>query len=121
MSGCKTELASITWLTQSRLTVVLNGLVRITAPAPVRDATRGLTCPADRLSAGRTQPETRMAYAMPGTVRSSLLIAADLHSSSTIAGHFTEFPSDEATVLVQVPFVDNRAPQHTVLYEGPCI
>jgi len=58
---------------------------------------------------------------MPGTTQSSVLIAADLRSASTIAGHFTEFPSDEPTVLVQMPFVGDQAPAHTVLYEGPCI
>jgi hypothetical protein len=57
---------------------------------------------------------------MPGTVQSSVLIAADLKSASIIAGHFTEFPSNEPTILVQVPFANNRAPQHTVLHGGPC-
>jgi hypothetical protein len=57
---------------------------------------------------------------MPGTMRSSLLIAADLRSASTIAGHFTEFPSDEPTVLIQVPFEGNKIPDHTILHSGPC-
>lgn len=57
---------------------------------------------------------------MPGTLRSSLLIAVDLKSASTIAGHFTEFPSDEPTVLIQVPFEGNEVPEHTILYSGSC-
>ena len=62
-----------------------------------------------------------MAYGMPGTVQSSILIAADLKSDSTAAGHFTEFPSNEPTILVQIPFVGNEAPKHTILYDGPCV
>lgn len=57
---------------------------------------------------------------MPGTLQSSVLIAADLKAASVIRGHFTEFPSDEPTVLVQIPFEGNRVPVHRVLYEGPC-
>lgn len=59
-------------------------------------------------------------YFLPGTLSSSLLIAADLKSTSYIAGHWTEFPSNVPTVLVQTPFVNNEVPQHTVLYEGQC-
>lgn len=57
---------------------------------------------------------------MPGTLRSSLLIAADLKSASTIAGHFTEFPGDEPTILIQVPFEGNEIPDHTILHNGSC-
>jgi hypothetical protein len=77
-------------------------------------------CAWDGLEKGRPGPATKVAYIMPGTAQSSVLIAADLKSASTIAGHFTEFPSDDPTILVQVPFVDNKVPTHTVLYDGPC-
>lgn len=58
---------------------------------------------------------------MPGTTKSSVLIAADLKSASTIAGHYTEFPSDEPTVLVQIPFEGDKAPEHVILHEGACV
>jgi len=105
-----------------RLSIILNGLVRITAPAPAgdSDAPSASMCRQDGL-AGQRRPDSHVAYGMPGTIQSSVLIAADLRSASTIAGHFTEFPSDEPTILVQVPFVGDRAPKHTVLYDGPCI
>jgi len=77
-------------------------------------------CVQDEGLVGNGQPETEVAYVMPGTLQSSMLIAGDLKSASTIAGHFTEFPSDEPTVLVQVPFENDRAPAHTVLHSGPC-
>lgn len=67
------------------------------------------------------RPKTHMAYIMPGTTKSSVLIAADPKSVSTIAGHLTEFPSDEPTILVQIPFVGDKAPEHIVLHDGPCI
>ena len=73
------------------------------------------------MAGNASRPEANVAYAMPGTTRSSVVIAADLRALSTAAGHFTEFPSDEPTVLVQVPFVDDRVPEHIVLYEGPCV
>lgn len=57
---------------------------------------------------------------MPGSVSSSFLIAADLASMSTIAGHNTEFPSNDQTVLVQVPFLNNEEPAHSVLHDGAC-
>lgn len=110
------------WLTLPRLSIILNGLIRITAPAPAPDEPNGSSCAWNGLVGGKGgPPETKVAYIMPGTARSSVLIAADLKSASTIAGHFTEFPSDESTILVQLPFVDNKAPAHTVLYDGPCV
>jgi hypothetical protein len=107
-------------LTLPRLSVILNGLIRITAPASALDEPNASLCAWDGLAAEKGRPKTKVAYIMPGTALSSVLIAADLKSASTIAGHFTEFPSDEATILVQVPFVDNKVPTHTVLYDGPC-
>lgn len=86
----------------ARLTIVLNGLVRVStpyAPAPLN---------------------SMVAYFQPGTLSSSILIAADLVETSHIAGHYTEFPSGEETLLVQLPFVNNVTPEYTVLYDGPC-
>lgn len=90
-----------------RLTGVLNGLIRITAPYTPPGA--------------NSTVETNIAYMMPGTMSSSFLIAADLPSISTVAGHYTEFPSDEPTVLVQVPFLNNEFPAHSVLHDGACV
>jgi hypothetical protein len=92
-----------------RLTAVLNGLIRITAP---------YTPPGVNDS---SSPETNVAYAMPGSVSSSFLIAADLPSTSTVAGHYTEFPSNDQTILVQVPFLNNEFPPHSVLHDGACV
>jgi hypothetical protein len=61
-----------------------------------------------------------VAYMMPGAMRSSPLIVVDLRSASAIAGHFTEFPSDEPTVLIQVPFEGNKIPDHKILHSGSC-
>ncbi|KAK1449226.1 hypothetical protein CMEL01_08541 [Colletotrichum melonis] len=112
------------WAPAVQLTVILNGLIRITSPAPPRNAsqaTPSLSPPGG--SSGdeaSTRPAQRTAYIQPGTVSSSLVIAADLKNASVHAGHFTEFPGDEPTVLVQVPFAGNAAPEHVVLGEGPC-
>ncbi|KAK4119081.1 hypothetical protein N657DRAFT_650638 [Parathielavia appendiculata] len=108
------------WAPHIQLSVVLNGLIRITAPAPVADGPDASMCLQDH-PGRKERPDTRVFYAMPGTLRSSVLIAADLKSASTLAGHFTEFPSDEPTVLIQIPFVDDKAPAQTVLHEGPCL
>lgn len=94
-------------LSHFRLTGVLNGLVRITAPFIP--------------PGGNSSIETSVAYAMPGTMSSSFLIAADLPSISTVAGHYTEFPSNEPTVLVQVPFFNNEVPAYSVLHGGACV
>ncbi|KAF1983709.1 hypothetical protein K402DRAFT_396455 [Aulographum hederae CBS 113979] len=51
--------------------------------------------------------------------RNGFFIAADTSNVSAV-GHVAEFPSDAATVLVQVPLEGNRVPEHTVLYEGVC-
>ncbi|KAK4135160.1 hypothetical protein BT67DRAFT_378915 [Trichocladium antarcticum] len=95
--------------------------VQITAPAPTPDGSSASVCAPAGLSGGRRRPDTKVAYVMPGTLRSSVLIAADLRAASTVAGHFTEFPSDEPTLLVQIPFVGEMVPAHTVLHDGPCI
>lgn len=82
--------------------MVLDGLIRITtpnAPAPLNGSA---------------------AYMMPGTRSASVLIAADLNTTSYRAGHYTEFPSESETVLFQLPFVDNAVPEHSVLHDGPC-
>ncbi|KAH6640116.1 hypothetical protein F5144DRAFT_86173 [Chaetomium tenue] len=109
------------WAPHVQLSIILNGLIRITAPCPPtpghpdnhsREVSGGST--------GEGRPETEVAYVMPGTLRSSLLIAVDLKSASTIAGHFTEFLGNEPTVLIQIPFAGNEIPDHTVLHSGPC-
>jgi hypothetical protein len=107
--------------------MILNGLIRITSPAPAEGASKNSTgsmpLPNSEIveSGPGNRPESKVAYIMPGTLKSSVLIAADLKSASTLAGHFTEFPSDEPTVLVQVPFEGDKAPEHKVLYEGACV
>ncbi|KAK2613698.1 hypothetical protein N8I77_000591 [Diaporthe amygdali] len=95
------------WAPAVQLTAVLNGLIRITAPYIPPGANSTI--------------ETHVAYAMPGTMSSSFLIAADLPSISTAAGHYTEFPSNDPTVLVQVPFLDNEFPAYSVLHDGACV
>ncbi|KAK4097734.1 hypothetical protein N658DRAFT_394332, partial [Parathielavia hyrcaniae] len=109
------------WAPYTQLTIVLNGLIRITSPAPVGNCPGASACgQGDAGRKGPERPETQVLYAMPGTLGSSVLIAADLKSVSTLAGHFTEFPSDEPTILMQIPFENDKAPAHTVLHEGPC-
>ncbi|KAK3332954.1 hypothetical protein B0T19DRAFT_439755 [Cercophora scortea] len=132
------------WAPHVQLSIILNGLIRITSPAPLASSSASTTTtttttnesaiPSASVLGGSQQssgqnngsdasqrPETKVAYIMPGTTKSSVLIAADLKSISTVAGHYTEFPSDEPTILVQIPFVDDKAPEHTVLYEGACV
>lgn len=81
---------------------MLNGLIRISTPKapPPMDET--------------------VAYVMPGTLASSLVVAADLRETSNLAGHYTEFPSEEQTVLLELPFAANVVQDHVVLYDGPC-
>ncbi|WQF86492.1 hypothetical protein CDEST_11506 [Colletotrichum destructivum] len=98
----------------TRLTVIVNGLIRITSPAP-RNASQAMPSPG-----AATPPGQTVAYIQPGTLSSSVVIAADPRNVSVHAGHFTEFPGDEPTVLVQVPFAGNAAPEHTVVGDGPC-
>ncbi|KAK2051273.1 hypothetical protein LY76DRAFT_676166 [Colletotrichum caudatum] len=102
------------WAPAVQLTVIVNGLIRITSPAP------GNSSPDASPSSSPTPPGQTVAYIQPGTASSSVIIAADLKNVSVRAGHFTEFPGDEPTVLVQVPFGGNVAPEHTVVGEGPC-
>ncbi|KAE9967854.1 hypothetical protein EG328_007946 [Venturia inaequalis] len=49
-----------------------------------------------------------------------LIIAADTSGVSKY-GHATAYPSDADTVALQVPFKDGIIPDHTVLYDGPCL
>ncbi|KAF4780844.1 hypothetical protein HER10_EVM0003380 [Colletotrichum scovillei] len=113
------------WAPAVQLTVILNGLIRITSPAPARNASQATPSPSSPGGssgdeASEARPAQTTAYIQPGTVSSSLVIAADLKNASVHAGHFTEFPGDEPTVLVQVPFAGDAAPEHAVLGEGPC-
>lgn len=66
------------------------------------------------------QPPEEIAYLMPGTTTSSIILVTDLRSESNIAGHGAEFPSNEPTVLVQIPFENDEIPAHTVLGTGSC-
>ncbi|EFQ34580.1 hypothetical protein CGRA01v4_13953 [Colletotrichum graminicola] len=102
------------WAPAVQLSVIVNGLIRITSPA-ARNSSQATPSPDASSPPGQT-----VAYIQPGTVSSSVVIAADLKNVSVHAGHFTEFPGDEPTVLVQVPFGGNAAPEHTVVGEGPC-
>ncbi|KAF2423101.1 hypothetical protein EJ08DRAFT_567761, partial [Tothia fuscella] len=47
------------------------------------------------------------------------IIAVDTTAVS-IGGHITEFPGGDDTVIAQFPFVDEKLPEHKVLYRGPC-
>ncbi|OIW34284.1 hypothetical protein CONLIGDRAFT_650842 [Coniochaeta ligniaria NRRL 30616] len=109
------------WAPSVQLSIILNGLIRITAPSPISSnsslATTPPLCPTNYTNSSQ---QTSVAYIMPGTIRSSVLIAADMKTTSYITGHYTEFPSNEPTVLIQIPFVDNLVPHHVVLHEGPC-
>ncbi|CAP67089.1 uncharacterized protein PODANS_4_4380 [Podospora anserina S mat+] len=124
------------WAPHAQLSIILNGLIRITSPAPrpTDGNGKGPLNDSVMMSIGHGEvdmgvvredqeykkPETKTAYILPGTLRSSMLIAADLKSISTLAGHYTEFPSDEPTLLVQIPFDGDVVPEHIVLYEGGC-
>ncbi|KAK4655140.1 hypothetical protein QC762_404380 [Podospora pseudocomata] len=124
------------WAPHAQLSIILNGLIRITSPAPrpTDGIGKGPLNDSVMMSIGHGEgdmggvgedqeykkPETKTAYILPGTLRSSMLIAADLKSISTLAGHYTEFPSDEPTLLVQIPFDGDAVPEHIVLYEGGC-
>ncbi|KAK1835708.1 hypothetical protein QBC39DRAFT_340929 [Podospora conica] len=120
------------WAPTVQLSIILNGLIRITSPAPragsaagmppnVSAASMALPDANDGVLEDAGRPDTKVGYIMPGTTKSSVLIAADLKSISTLAGHYTEFPSDEPTILVQIPFEGNTVPEHVVLYEGACV
>ncbi|KAF2748018.1 hypothetical protein M011DRAFT_28590 [Sporormia fimetaria CBS 119925] len=121
------------WALTPQLTIVLNGLVRITAPFADSGSCQhpnnsSGTCIQGHSGVQRQNttvdcscPESTTAYFMPGTLRSSLLLAADTRALSYIRGHETAFPSSEDTVLVQTPFLDGVVPEHRVLHEGPCV
>ncbi|KAK8091496.1 hypothetical protein PG997_001857 [Apiospora hydei] len=105
------------WAPAIQLTMVMNGLIRITAPAPSIDP-NCIDFLGNKLP---TCPQVNVAYMMPGTLASSVIIAADMQNTSTLRGHFTEFPSNEQTVLVQAPFEGNVIPEHVVLHDGACM
>ncbi|KAK3998240.1 hypothetical protein QBC44DRAFT_1151 [Cladorrhinum sp. PSN332] len=109
------------WAPHVQLSVILNGLIRITSPAPETGNSTTASVKDGSSDDGSGRPESKVAYVMPGSLVSSVVIAADLKSVSTLAGHYTEFPSDEPTILVQVPFVGDKVPEHKVLYEGACV
>ncbi|RDW85297.1 hypothetical protein BP6252_02887 [Coleophoma cylindrospora] len=106
------------WAPSVQLSMILHGLIRITAPAPLTSL--NTTQIATMNGSSTAQDETITTYLSPGTLKSSLLIAADTKAVSTLRGHFTEFPSGDETILVQIPFSGNIAPAHTVLGLGDC-
>ncbi|ORY61707.1 uncharacterized protein BCR38DRAFT_440928 [Pseudomassariella vexata] len=97
--------------------MILNGMIRITAPSPESSSSAYAAMAAQN---GSNISSAEVAYIMPGTLKSSLVIAADIKETSYLTGHYTEFPSNEPTVLVQIPFEGNRVPEHTVLHDGQC-
>lgn len=48
-----------------------------------------------------------------------LIFAADTKDKSTY-GHITKYPSQDVTVLFQIPAANNQVPEHVVLHDGPC-
>ncbi|KAI1874504.1 hypothetical protein JX265_004712 [Neoarthrinium moseri] len=105
------------WAPSVQLSMVLNGMIHVSAPAA--EELRNLSAVIDDSREAGPPPHVE-AYLMPGTLASSLVIAADMKATSYISGHWIEFPSNEPTVLVQTPFADNQVPEHTVLHDGPC-
>lgn len=83
----------------ARFTAVLSGLIHITVPG----STLG--------------PSASEVWIQGG--RNGLIIAADTPSQSQ-HGHFTVFPGDAATVLVQIPMANGVIPDHDILHAGPC-
>ena len=49
-----------------------------------------------------------------------LVIAADVKGMSKY-GHETSYPTNANTVTLTIPFAGGKIPDHTVLYEGPCL
>lgn len=47
-------------------------------------------------------------------------MAADVKLTSYLAGHHTEFPSDEKIILAQLPFAINQVQHRIVLHDDPC-
>jgi len=47
------------------------------------------------------------------------IFAADTASVST-KGHRTQYPGITETIALQIPTKDGKAPEHTVLHDGPC-
>jgi hypothetical protein len=82
-----------------RFSIVLSGLIHFKIPNST------------------LEPSLSEAWIQGG--RNGLIIAADISPRSQY-GHFAEFPSDAATVLVQVPTVNGGIPDHDILHTGPC-
>jgi hypothetical protein len=82
-----------------RFSIVLSGLVHFKIPNST------------------LEPSLSEAWIQGG--RNGLIIAADIPPLSQY-GHFAEFPSDAATVLMQVPTVNGGIPDHDILHAGPC-
>jgi hypothetical protein len=50
---------------------------------------------------------------------SAILFAADTAAVSK-RGHRSQFPGITESITIQIPTLDGRIPDHTVLYLGPC-
>lgn len=48
-----------------------------------------------------------------------LLLALDTANVSA-DGHFTVYPTNEVTTVLQIPLKDNTEPAHIKLHDGPC-
>jgi hypothetical protein len=90
------DLSAVRALTDTlqRYSMILHGLVHISLP--------------------NSKDET---YIQPGPL-STLLVIDERNIS--IAGHITEFPGSETTLIAQFPVAGNQVPAHTVLHSGPC-
>ncbi|OCL15472.1 hypothetical protein AOQ84DRAFT_278891 [Glonium stellatum] len=70
-----------------------------------------------RIPNSTLSPEQSEAWIVGG--KYGILIAADTVDVSK-AGHVTEFPSSDDTVIAQFPIPGNKVPEHRLLYTGPC-
>lgn len=48
--------------------------------------------------------------------RNGLIVAMDMFG----IGHYTEYPSDQPSIALQIPFKDGRPPKHRVVKQAPC-
>ena len=63
-------------------------------------------------------PNSTQIASVPGG-RRGLILAVDTANVSTL-GHITNYPSNEETVALQIPTLNNQVPAHTILHDGPC-
>ncbi|KAL6712881.1 hypothetical protein ACLMJK_009593 [Lecanora helva] len=63
-------------------------------------------------------PNSTQTATVPGG-RNGLILAIDIKNVSTL-GHITVYPSNQTTVVLQIPTANNTIPAHSVLHNGPC-